>query len=268
MAKQFVDLEKVWAFAVDAHDGQKDKSGEPYWTHLVQVWQNTVDLGGDVPTQAGAILHDVVEDTSYTLADLEGFVPAKTIHVVKALTKATGEWNPGYIGRVIEAGRAAQIVKLADLRHNTDPDRLATLPKYTQERLLNKYYDGIYRIESALRVKRTVTKEQVEKAKADYKKPSASTYTGKYGGAYQSSLGYGDDWYTGSAGRSDSYPAAKSVTKSVRAFALIKGDTVKRLGSVTYGKVEQVQVDEKHAKILFAGGTFVVVDRDVKVELT
>lgn len=272
----YVDLEKVWDFAVFAHEGQKDKEGQPYWTHLAQVWQNTIDLGGDVPTQAAAILHDVVEDTAFTLKDMEGFVPEKTVKIIEAMTKRPSEHNPTYIGRVIAGGRGSRIVKLADLRHNTDPERLAQLPENTVKRLLNKYYEGIYRIEGALKIKRTITKAQVEEAKAAYNaslpKYTHSTYYGASGGkpytpgkpsAYKDTPNFGPKGTLGASYHPQAYD------KTCRAFALIRGDVVKSVGSVKNGKVERIATEGGRTFIFFEGRETqpVVVARDLNVTL-
>ena len=69
------DMERAMVIASAAHAGQVDKLGEPYILHVMQV---TLDVPPDDLHRTVAILHDVVEDTGWTLAGLaaEGFSPA------------------------------------------------------------------------------------------------------------------------------------------------------------------------------------------------
>lgn len=60
-------IERAYAVAERAHEGQKRRSGEPYITHPVAVAQILADLGIGAKTLAAALLHDTVEDTEYTL---------------------------------------------------------------------------------------------------------------------------------------------------------------------------------------------------------
>ena len=68
------DLDKItqaYQLANDAHQGQMRASGEPYITHPIAVAAILVELGMDTDTLVAALLHDVVEDTDYTLEQLE-----------------------------------------------------------------------------------------------------------------------------------------------------------------------------------------------------
>lgn len=106
--------------AREAHAGQLDKGGQPYIGHPEAVAEM---LDGDVP-RAAAWLHDVVEDTDWTLDDLrERGVSEEIVRVVDALTRRKGEETYAeYIERVATDDLARQ-VKVADLRHNSDPMR-------------------------------------------------------------------------------------------------------------------------------------------------
>lgn len=109
----------AWAFAVVAHEGQTDKAGEPYIEHVLRVWRAV-----PFTCAVAAFLHDVVEDTAFTLADLaERFDPAD-VAAVDALTRRGGETYNAYIERVA-ANPVARVVKLADLADNLDPARVA-----------------------------------------------------------------------------------------------------------------------------------------------
>ena len=106
-----------------AHQGQMDKGGFPYCFHPYQVAQGM----DDEISCAAALLHDIVEDTPCTVDDLraQGF-PDAVCDAVALLTHRDGEAYLDYVRRVKENPVAAK-VKLADLRHNSDPTRLDTV---------------------------------------------------------------------------------------------------------------------------------------------
>src|SRR5215212_3146899 len=113
-------LERAIRIAAEAHAGQVDKAGAPYILHPLRVM---LRMHSD-EERIVAVLHDVVEDSDYSLETLarEGFAPA-VIEAVKALTKLPGE------SRVAAARRAAvnplaRIVKLADNTENMDLSRI------------------------------------------------------------------------------------------------------------------------------------------------
>jgi hypothetical protein len=131
--------------AMTAHAKQTDKTKVPYWHHLKAVADGVRLLGGTDEEIAAAWLHDILEDTPLTAADLT-WVPLHTIEIVKAVTKRNGERQEDYLERVVKAGRGAMLVKVADLLNNTRPDRLAQLPEATQDRLLRKYRPALARL--------------------------------------------------------------------------------------------------------------------------
>lgn len=127
----------------EAHKNQTDKSGMPYVFHPFHLAEQMKDED----TTIAALLHDVVEDTDYTIADLEqmGFPP----NVIEALELLTHNDDTPYMEYVAEIkdNPIAKAVKLADLEHNSDLSRLDTVDekalkrkeKYSQAiRLLNE----------------------------------------------------------------------------------------------------------------------------------
>jgi hypothetical protein len=114
-------LGRAVAIAATAHSGQLDKAGEPYILHPIRVMQRV----SSPEERMAAILHDVVEDTPWTLEMLrpEGFPPA-VLAAIDALTKRPGEDYRVYLGRVSRQ-RIARTVKLADLEDNLDIGRIA-----------------------------------------------------------------------------------------------------------------------------------------------
>ena len=73
--------------AIEAHDQQFRRTGEPYVTHPIAVAQIVADLGLDEATIAGALLHDAVEDTGMTAAYIEEHFGAPISRVVDGVTK-------------------------------------------------------------------------------------------------------------------------------------------------------------------------------------
>lgn len=84
------DIEQVWEgyrYAHHAHEGVVRKTGEPYIMHPVSVACIMADLHMDVPTILAALLHDVVEDTSITIADIKEKFGQQVADLVDGVTK-------------------------------------------------------------------------------------------------------------------------------------------------------------------------------------
>jgi GTP diphosphokinase / guanosine-3',5'-bis(diphosphate) 3'-diphosphatase len=133
-------LERAIALAAKAHAGQVDKGGHPYILHPLRVMLGMSSLH----EQMAAVLHDVVEDTSVTIADLraEGF-PEEVLEAIVALTKTPGEHriaaahraaaNP--ISRVVKLGDVADNMNLKRIPNPTDKD-VSRLEEYAHVRLI------------------------------------------------------------------------------------------------------------------------------------
>ena len=79
---------KAFSLAKDAHKGVRRRSGEPYILHPIAVAKIVVDeVGLGVKSTVAALLHDVVEDTSYTVEDMENLFGPKVASMVDGLTK-------------------------------------------------------------------------------------------------------------------------------------------------------------------------------------
>lgn len=131
-------VQKALALARQAHAGQTDQGGAPYIGHPLAVAASV--QGEDAKTVA--LLHDIVEDTPVTLAQLaqEGF-PDRVVDAVRVLTK-TGDMPYGVYLAQVKENRLACVVKLADLRHNMDTGRLNRPLTQADEARLQKYRDA------------------------------------------------------------------------------------------------------------------------------
>jgi hypothetical protein len=124
-------LEDAIALAVEAHKGQRDKAGQTYILHPQRVMLR-LDTEHE---RMAAILHDVVEDTPYTLERLRELgYPEEVLGALDCLTRRTGESYEAFIERVLPHPLARR-VKLADLEDNMDVKRLPTVGPKETERL-------------------------------------------------------------------------------------------------------------------------------------
>lgn len=122
---------KALKLCFEAHKDQVDKSGMPYVFHPFHLAEQMTTE----ETVITALLHDVVEDTDYTLEDLAGMGFPET--VIEALRLMTHERSVPYLDYVckIKTNEIARTVKLADLRHNSDVTRLDSVDEKTEKRL-------------------------------------------------------------------------------------------------------------------------------------
>ena len=127
----------------EAHKTQTDKSGMPYVFHPFHLAEQM----RDEDTTVVALLHDVIEDTDYTLDDLRelGFED----RVISAIALMTHDDAVPYMEYVAEIKKnpIARAVKLADLRHNSDMTRLDTVSPWDEKRA-KKYAEAIRLLES------------------------------------------------------------------------------------------------------------------------
>jgi len=126
---------KAVKLAYEAHQGQFDKSGLPYVFHPFHLAEQ-MDTEETVTV---ALLHDVVEDTDYTLEDLRNMGFPDT--VMDALTLLTHDPSVPYMEYVerLKTNPIARAVKLADLTHNSDLSRLPVVTEKDLERV-EKYH--------------------------------------------------------------------------------------------------------------------------------
>ena len=123
---------KALKLCYEAHKDQVDKTGVPYVFHPFHVAEQMKDEA----TTVVALLHDVVEDTDYTLDDIaaEGFGQ----DIVDAVALMTHEDDVPYLDYVakLKSNPIARAVKLADLAHNSDLSRLGEIDLETRKRMV------------------------------------------------------------------------------------------------------------------------------------
>ena len=129
---------KALKLSFEAHKNQADKSGMPYVYHPFHLAEQMETE----ETVIVALLHDVVEDTDYTLDDIRamGFSDS----VVEALALMTHDKSVPYMDYVakIKSNPIAKVVKLADLKHNSDLSRLEKIDEKALKRV-EKYATAI-----------------------------------------------------------------------------------------------------------------------------
>ena len=114
----------------EAHKDQSDKSGMPYVFHPFHLAEQMETE----ETTIVALLHDVIEDTNYTIDDLTKMGFDKVItDAIALLTHNDSVDYMDYV-RIIKNNPIARAVKLADLRHNSDLSRLDVIDEKTLKR--------------------------------------------------------------------------------------------------------------------------------------
>ncbi len=121
-------IKRAFFLAKEAHQGVRRRSGEPYLLHPIAVAKIVVDeIGLGVKSVVAALLHDVVEDTDYTVEDMERIFGHKIASMVDGLTKMSGVFNADtsaqaeYFRKVLltlSDDVRVILIKIADRLHN------------------------------------------------------------------------------------------------------------------------------------------------------
>ncbi len=121
-------IKRAYFLAKEAHAGVRRRSGEPYMLHPIAVAQIAVDeIGLGAKSVIAALLHDVVEDTDYTVEDIEHIFGPKIASMVDGLTKMSGVFNADtseqaeYFRKVLltlSDDVRVILIKIADRLHN------------------------------------------------------------------------------------------------------------------------------------------------------
>ena len=114
--KTMIDFEKAVEIASIYHKGQKDLDGKPVILHPLAV----ALMGKNEIERIVGVLHDVVEDTNCSFANLEKLgVDKNIINTLELLTHTEYETYDEYLSRIITSGNSTALkVKINDLRHN------------------------------------------------------------------------------------------------------------------------------------------------------
>jgi GTP pyrophosphokinase len=161
-------IRSAFDVAVDAHKEQRRKSGEAYIFHPIAVAKIVAsEIGLDATSIAAALLHDVVEDTSYTLADIEQMFGEAVARIVDGLTKISKMPYEGDVSLQAENFRKMLltlnedirviIIKIADRLHNMQT--MDSMPSYKQVKIASEtlyiyapmaHRIGLYKIKTEL----------------------------------------------------------------------------------------------------------------------
>ena len=134
--QSMVDL--AFSIARKAHEGQLDKAGVDYIEHPIYV-ASQVDTEEE---KAVALLHDVIEDSPVSAEELlQAGLPETVVTAVQVLTKKKEQDYQTYL-ETVKKNPLARVVKLADLKHNSDLSRLSSITEKDRERL-KKYKKAI-----------------------------------------------------------------------------------------------------------------------------
>ncbi|MCW2881700.1 MAG: (p)ppGpp synthetase SpoT/RelA [Sphaerisporangium sp.] len=134
-------VRRAYEAAELAHRGQSRKSGEPYIIHPIEVTLILAELGMDTATLQAALLHDTIEDTSYTLDELRSDFGDEIAVLVDGVTKLDGsKWGERaeaetFRKMVLAAAADLRVllIKLADRLHNLRT--LGFQPAHKQQRI-------------------------------------------------------------------------------------------------------------------------------------
>jgi GTP pyrophosphokinase len=175
-----IRIQKAFKFANNAHAGVKRKSGEPYIIHPLSVAKIVVEeIGLSATSIISAIMHDVVEDTDYTLEDIGNLFGEKVASIVDGLTKLSDEFTPQHDSKQANNFRKMLmtlsddvrviLIKLADRLHN-----MRTLDSMAPHKQLKIAAETLYIFAPlAHRLGLYAIKSELEDLSLKYKHPDA-----------------------------------------------------------------------------------------------
>lgn len=135
-------ISRAYKLALRAHEGQRRKSGEPYVTHSIAVALQLIKWRMDAATIAGGLLHDVAEDTRYTIEQIRKEFGGEVALLVEGVTKLGALKYTETSGKaenlrrlMLAVSRDMRVIfiKLADRLHNMKT--LSHLPEVSQKRI-------------------------------------------------------------------------------------------------------------------------------------
>jgi guanosine-3',5'-bis(diphosphate) 3'-pyrophosphohydrolase len=139
-------VRRAYAFAEQAHRGQRRKDGQAYISHPVRVARVLAGLGYDDDVLAAALLHDVVEDTPATIAELRRAFGARVAELVGCVSEdpdlSGEERKRAYRESVRVAPDAARAICAADKVCNLDD--LCTAAATEDHLVLQRFHGGLH----------------------------------------------------------------------------------------------------------------------------
>lgn len=140
------EIRRAFNIAVEAHHGVRRKSGEPYIFHPIEVARICVDeIGLGTTSIVSALLHDVVEDTEWTVEDVQREFGKKIARIIDGLTKISGVFEHGSSQQAenfrkmlltLSEDVRVILVKLADRLHNMRT--LDSMPEHKQYKIASE----------------------------------------------------------------------------------------------------------------------------------
>ena len=140
-----IKFEKAVEIASRYHNGQIDLDGKPVLLHPLSV----ALMGNNETERIVGVLHDIVEDTDCTFADLEKLgVSENVINTLKLLTHTKEQTYDEYLSQIITSNNITALkVKINDLRHNISRNNEDTEQK---KRIKEKHKRALEKIENYL----------------------------------------------------------------------------------------------------------------------
>jgi GTP pyrophosphokinase len=144
--EEYETVLKAFEYAEAAHDGVRRKSGDPYILHPIAVAKIVVqEIGLGYKSIVTALLHDIVEDTEYTIEDIERLFGPKVASLVDGLTKIKSAFNTNTSTQAENFKRILLtlnddvrviLIKLADRLHNMRT--IEYMPQYKKDKILSE----------------------------------------------------------------------------------------------------------------------------------
>ncbi len=139
-------IKKAFYTSMEAHSGMRRKSGEPYIFHPLEVAEICIsEIGLGTTSIVAALLHDVVEDTDYEIADIQRLFGKKVATIIDGLTKISGVFDQGSSQQAenfrkmlltLSDDVRVILIKLADRLHNMRT--LESMPRNKQLKIANE----------------------------------------------------------------------------------------------------------------------------------
>jgi len=191
-------IRRAFEFAREAHEGVRRKSGEPYILHPLAVAKIAVkEIGLGTKSAVAALLHDVVEDTDYTVEDISNLFGPKIASLVDGLTKIsevmgsdTTKQAESFRKMILTLADDVRVIliKIADRLHNMRT--LASMPEHKQMKIASEtlyiyaplaHRMGLHAIKTeledlSLKYENPVEYQELERRIHDYR----NEYTGVY----------------------------------------------------------------------------------------